>query len=117
MSTKRLYIDYLNDMLSHAEKAERFAQGVNFLEFQRNEEKLFAVVRALEVIGEAARHIPKFARDKYPEMPWQKIVGMRDKVIHEYMGVDEETVWRTVQEDLPPLKTIIRKMLNDLREE
>ena len=117
MSSKRLYSDYLNDMFNYAEKAEQFVAGVSFQEFQRNEEKIFAVVRALEVIGEAARHIPKFLRDKHPGLPWKKIVGMRDKVIHEYLGVNEETVWRTIQEDLPLLKATVRKILDDLCDE
>ncbi len=117
MSSRRLYSDYLNDILNYAEKAEQFVQGVNLREFQHNEEKLFAVVRALEVIGEAARQIPNSLREKYPEVPWKKIVGMRDKVIHEYLGVNDETVWRTVHEDLPILKVTIRKMLNDLADD
>ncbi len=114
MSSRRTYNDYLNDILDYATKAEEFVRDVRFFDFQRNEEKIFAVVRALEVIGEAARQIPKSLRDKYPEVPWIKAVGMRDKVIHEYFGVDDEIVWRTVHEDLPTLKETVRRMLIDI---
>ncbi|MDZ7292190.1 MAG: DUF86 domain-containing protein [candidate division KSB1 bacterium] len=88
--------------------------GIQFEDFQNDEEKTLAVVRALEIIGEAAKHISKSVRDKYPEIPWKKISGMRDKVIHEYFGVDVEVVWRTVKEDLTPLRQAITKILQDL---
>jgi uncharacterized protein with HEPN domain len=76
--------------------------------------KVFAVVRALEVIGEAARHIPKSLQAKYPRVPWRQITGMRNKITHEYFAVDVEVVWKTVHEDLPRLRDAIRQMLDDL---
>ncbi len=114
MKPKRTYIDYLRDIIEHAEKAERFLQGVGFEEFKDNEQKVFAVVRALEIIGEAAKHIPKSIRDKYPAVHWRGATGMRDKVIHDYFGVDLEVVWRTVHEELPTLRTAIAKILEDI---
>ncbi len=117
MKPPRVYIDYLRDMMEYAEKAERFVQGVGFEEFQNDERVLLAVVRALEIIGEAARHIPKSVRDRYPAVPWKQIIGMRDKVIHGYFGVDVEVVWRTVKENLPPLRQAIAKILQDLEQE
>ncbi len=114
MKPKRLYSDYLLDIVDHSEKAMRFLRGVSFDDFQDNEEKTFAVVRALEVIGEAARHIPKSIRDKHPEVPWKKAIGMRDKVVHEYFGVNLQTVWRTVHEDPPPLRDTVKRMLEGL---
>lgn len=116
MKPKRVYTDYLRDMVEYAEKAERFVRGVEFEDFQNDEQKVLAVVRALEVIGEAARHIPKTVRDKYPEILWKKIAGMRNMVIHEYFGVDLEVVWRTVQENLPPLRQAIATILQDLEQ-
>jgi len=117
MKPQRVYTGYLRDMIEYAEKAERFAQGVEFADFQNDEKIMLAVVRALEVIGEAAKHIPKSVRDKYPDVPWKQIVGMRDKVIHDYFGVDVEVVWRTVKENLPPLRQAIAKILQDLEQE
>ena len=92
MKRGRVYTDYLHDILTYAEKAESFVAGVDLETFQRNEEKVFAVIRALEVIGEAARHIPSSVRRQYPQIPWKKIVGMRNVVIHGYFGVDTEVI-------------------------
>ncbi len=74
---------------------------------------MFAVVRALEGIGEAAKKIPRTVRDRYPELPWQAIVGMRDKLIHEYFGVNLDVVWKTIHTDLPALQPVIARMLED----
>jgi uncharacterized protein with HEPN domain len=114
MSAKRVYTDYLQDIVDYAEKATRFVRGVSFDDFGDNEEKIFAVVKALEIIGEAARHLPKSVRDKYTAVPWKQVTGMRDKMTHEYFSVDLEVVWRTVHEDLPPLRDTAKKMLEDL---
>jgi uncharacterized protein with HEPN domain len=111
MKPPRLVTDYLQDILDNAEKARRFVQGVEFTAFREDEQKLYAVVRALEVIGEAARPIPKGTRSKYPAVPWSKITGMRDKIIHDYFGVDLEVVWNTVHRDLPGLRESVTKML------
>ena len=73
-----------------------------------------AVVRALEIIGEAARHIPVRVRRRHPQVAWQDMVAMRNKLIHEYFGVDLEVIWRTVQEDLPPLRDEIRTVLAEM---
>ena len=114
MSAKRVYTDYLQDIVDYAEKAMRFVQGVSFDDLGDNEEKIFAVVKALEIIGEAALHLPKSVRDKYTAVPWKQVTGMRDKMTHEYFSVDLEVVWRTVHEDLLPLRDTAKKMLEDL---
>ena len=95
MSARRDYTDFLRDILAYAEKAERFVRGIDFETFQKDEEKSLAVVRALEVIGEAARHVPATVRQQYPQIPWEEMVGMRSKLIHDYFGVDLRVVWRT----------------------
>ncbi len=100
MSSKRVYLDYLQD--------------IRLNDFADNEEKVFAVVKTLEIIGEAARHVPKEWRDKYSGIPWKQVTGMRDKMTHEYFSVDVEVVWRTVQEDLPRLHDTAKQMLKDL---
>jgi len=73
-----------------------------------------AVVRALEVIGEAARHVPQSIRSQYPLVPWRGMTGMRNKVIHDYFGVDTAVVWRTVKEDLPALRQAILLILDKM---
>lgn len=73
------------------------------------------MIRALEVIGEAARNIPKQIRKKYPEVPWIEMTGMRDKLIHDYFGVNLELVWRTVKEDLPPMSKAVKEMIQALK--
>jgi len=117
MKPKRQWADYLRDMLEHAAKARQFVAGTELETFGANEEKVLAVVRALEIIGEAARHIPAALRTRYPMIPWQDAIGMRDKLTHDYFGVDLEVVWRTVHYDLPPLQEAVARMLADLERE
>ncbi len=110
----RSYADYLRDILDMIAKVQRFVSGVNQVEFAANEEKVFAVIRALEVIGEAVKYIPKAERDRYPQIPWQAVAGMRDKLIHGYFVVSVNRVWLTVQQDLPSLQEIVTQMLAEL---
>lgn len=111
MSHSRVYLDYVRDMLYSAEKAALFVRGMNYEQFSHDEKTVYAVVRALEIIGEAARKIPKELREIYGDIPWRDIAGTRDKLIHEYFGVNNKVVWRTVQEDLPLLIEQLRKVL------
>ena len=116
MSAERIFEDYLEDILEYAEKAHRFLEETPTVDdLQKDERTLLAVVRALEVIGEAAKRIPMDFRDRYPRIPWRGMTGMRDKVIHEYFGVDAAVVWRTVREDLPPLRESIAQALSNLK--
>jgi uncharacterized protein with HEPN domain len=115
MKSNREYTDYLQDILEAATKARQFVKDVDLEAFRANEEKVFAVIRALEIIGEAAKNIPKSIRGRYPEIPWEDIVGMRNKVIHDYFGVDLEVIWKTLHEDLPPLQAAVAKILEDLK--
>lgn len=114
MKSNREYTDYLQDILEAATKARQFVKDVDFEAFRANEEKVFAVIRALEIIGEAAKNIPKSICGRYTEIPWEDIVGMRNKVIHNYFGVDLEVIWKTLHEDLPPLQVAVAKILEDL---
>ncbi len=113
MKPRRTYADYIRDMLDYAQKARTFVGTLRLDEFQKKEQEILATVRALEVVGEAARHIPKSLRARYPGIPWKKVVGMRNIMIHEYFGVDTEVIWKTVRYDLPGLCAALDRMLAD----
>ena len=107
--------DYLQDILEHIEAAERFVGKMSFADFEGDEKTVFAVIRALEVIGEATKQLPVALTSQYPEIPWRGFSGMRDRLIHAYFGVKLEIVWNTTQEDLPLLKPVIQILLMKAR--
>jgi uncharacterized protein with HEPN domain len=98
----RDYLDYLTDIVEGASKAVGFVRGMTFEQFESDERTLFAVVRALEIVGEAPKRVPESVRTQRPTIPWVSMIGMRDKLIHDYFGVNQLVVWKTVTEDLPP---------------
>ncbi len=107
----RTYLDLLADIRDSAAKAQAFVAGMDFAGFAADDKTVYAVVRALEIVGEAAKRIPDDIRNQAPTLPWRSMAGMRDKLIHDYVSVDVEIVWRTVVEDLPQLGTRIGELL------
>lgn len=103
--------DYLNDIMEMIADIRDFTKGMSYEDLDDDRKTLFAVIRCLEVLGEAVKKIPENIKNEYPEIPWQEIAGMRDKLIHEYFGVDIETIWDTIQEDLSPLQEAIEKII------
>lgn len=113
MSERNILL-YLTDIHDSINKINDFVKEMTYQAFSRDARTIDAVVRNIEIIGEAARHIPDQLRLKYPKVPWKQIVGSRDKVMHEYFGVDLEIIWKTIQEDLPIFKGHIDTMIQDL---
>ena len=92
MKETRLVQDYLRDILDAMDKAGEFANGMNFMSFRDDDKTVYATIRALEIIGEAAKKIPWPLRRKFYTIPWKNLTGMRDKLIHDYAGVNKELV-------------------------
>jgi uncharacterized protein with HEPN domain len=103
---------YIEDILTAVEKIENYTKDMTFDNFCKDCKTIDAVVRNLSVIGEASKNMPEEIKQDHPEIPWEEIIGMRNKVIHEYFGVDEEILWKTAREDLPFFKDKISKIKN-----
>lgn len=112
---KRNFTDYLRDILDAIEKVETFTQGMDYEQFVKDEKTVFAVIRALEIIGEASKNIPNSVKDRHPSLPWRDMAGIRDKLIHEYFGVNMAVIWNTVKRDIPSLKPLITEVLKETK--
>lgn len=110
---KREYRDYLQDILEATSDIESFIQGISAENFLHNHLVRNAVTRSLEIIGEAAKNIPDEIRNKYSEIPWKSMAGMRDKLIHAYFGVDYESVWKVATERLIEIKKPLIKFFEE----
>ncbi|MFO7846471.1 MAG: DUF86 domain-containing protein [Balneolaceae bacterium] len=102
---------YLQDILESIEHIQKFLDGVSEDEFYENVEKQDAVLRRLEIIGEAVKHLPEEIREDHPDIPWRQIAGMRDIIIHEYFGVTLEMIWIVATEDILDLKTKVEEII------
>ena len=102
---------YLLDILIAARKALKFMEGVTWEAFQQSDLHQNAVAHLLEIVGEAARLVSQETRDAHPDIPWQQMIGMRNRLIHEYFRVDLVTVWDTVRTDLPCLIELIEPLI------
>ena len=95
---------FIEHILENIEDIESFTKGVDKKEFLGNKEKQNAVIRSLEIIGEAVKNIPQNIRAQHPKTPWKEIAGTRDKISHHYFGVDLELIWKIIEENLSELK-------------
>ena len=111
---KREIGDYVQDILEAIIEVKVFTQRMEPEDFAGDKKTINAVVRSLEVMGEAAKRIPDDVRQKYPDIPWRSMAGMRDKLIHEYFGIDLDIVWEVINVELPPLKPLVRQVLEDI---
>ncbi len=111
----RSAVVYVKDIFEFMERAEEYIDGYTMEEFILDKKTSDAVIRCIEVIGEASKNIPDNIKKEFPSIPWRDMAGMRDKVIHGYFIVDFENVWLVVKEDIPKIKQKIKQVLNYLQ--
>lgn len=111
---KREYRLFIEDILDSISKIEEFTTNMGFSEFLRDEKTKAAVIKKLEIIGEAIKNIPKYVKQQYKELPWSDMARMRDKLSHGYFGIRYEMVWGVIKERLPEIKPVIQKILKEL---
>ena len=102
---------YLRDILDSINKIESLVKNMSYKKFLENEMVIDAVIRNIEIIGEAVKNLPDETKKSHPNIPWNKIIDTRNKVIHEYFGVDIEILWKTITDDLSKLKEQVEKIV------
>ncbi len=108
---KRTSLDYLEDILESMDLIEEFTNSISFEDFKNDKKTNYAVVRSIEIIGEAAKNVSDDIKKEFPNIPWQKMAGMRNKIAHEYFGISLKIVWNVAKEDLPQIKDDIKFLL------
>lgn len=102
----------LEDIDEALDAISEYVENMDFATWTRDRKTVDAVIRNLEIIGEAASHIPDDFQEKHPGIPWYQMKAIRNVLAHEYFGVDKDVLWQTIQEDIPPLKRKIKKLLS-----
>jgi len=105
---------FIEHIVENITDIESFVNNVDKDKFLKDKEKQNAVIRSLEIIGEAVKNLPQNITAKYPNIPWKEIAGTRDKITHHYFGLDLELIWKTIKENIPELKQEILKIKKDL---
>ena len=108
----RLWKYRIKDILESIKKIQQYVEQMDFEDFKNDERTIDAVIRNFIVIGEAARHVPDDITAKYPKIPWRIMGDMRNFAVHEYWGVEIRTIWRTIIDDLPPLRPNLNQVID-----
>ncbi|MEN8131874.1 MAG: DUF86 domain-containing protein [Pseudomonadota bacterium] len=106
---------YLDDMVEFAQKVQSYTADMSQTDFTASGLNYDATLRNLELIGEAATHIPGKIREEHSEVPWRLIIATRNRLIHAYLGIDDDTVWSIVQDDIPSLLSALEKITKETR--
>ena len=104
---------YIEHILESISRILKYGKGLSFQEFEDSDLIQDAVIRNFEIIGEATKNISSKLVLSYPEIPWKEMAGMRDKLIHDYMGIELSVIWKTIQEELPELESLLKYLLSD----
>jgi uncharacterized protein with HEPN domain len=107
------YKAYINHILESIILIEQYTENISFEEFENDRKTIDAVIRNFEIIGEASNKLPEEFRKKYPEIPWRSIIGLRNVLIHDYLGVDIKAVWGNLKQELPQLKEQMKAILEN----
>jgi uncharacterized protein with HEPN domain len=107
---------YVEDIIEAINSIDEYTKGLTYEDFAADKKTVDAVIRNLEVIGEATKHIPLTVRHEYPKVPWKDMAGMRDKLIHGYFGVQLNMVWKTIKERLPEVHPLVVEALTKMKE-
>lgn len=104
---------YLLDILEAIDDARRFAEDVSYAELEDDLRTQYALQRAFEIIGEATKNVDDSIRERYPDVPWRKMAGMRDVIVHKYFAVNLDVVWDTIYGDFPQIRPRLRDILEE----
>jgi len=102
---------YLRHILDAISRIEEYTRGISYEDFMNNHLRQDGVIRQIEIIGEATKRLSKETKERHPGIPWKDVAGMRDKLIHDYFGVDLDAVWDTIERDIPPLKNKLKDII------
>jgi len=108
---QRHYLLFVEDMHESMNRIEEYIKGMDFEQFRKNYLVVDAVVRNLEIIGEASNKIPEDIKNRYPQIPWDKMYGLRNRISHEYFGLDYEIIWEIISKQLPDNKEQIKQII------
>ena len=115
--SRRLWKHRITDILESINKIQNYVDDMKFVDFQKDEKTIDAVIRNFIIIGEAARNVPNAISAKYPNIPWRVMGDMRNFAVHEYWGVELRTIWNTIQDDLPPLVPSLNRVIDSEKDE